>query len=60
VCQFRIGFKWNWWKWIAIWKTIWTKNLNMTRNENVRFRIKISNESCVQWILNEIWFGNKM
>jgi hypothetical protein len=30
--QLGIRFKWNQWKWFAISKSRWTKDLNMTRN----------------------------
>jgi hypothetical protein len=32
VCQLRFCVKRYRWKWIRIWKIIWTKNLNMMRN----------------------------
>jgi hypothetical protein len=60
ACQFQICFKWNWWNWRAIWKAWWTKDLNLTRNDDISFIAKISNQLGVRWIRNEIWFDKEM
>jgi hypothetical protein len=46
ACQFGICFKWNRWKWIGPRKTLWTKNLNMTRNCNVLDRVVVAPETA--------------
>jgi hypothetical protein len=60
VCQFWFCFKWYRWKWIARWKTIWAKNLSMTRNCDIWFVAKRSDQLRVWWIQNEIWPNRKM
>jgi hypothetical protein len=60
VCQFWFCVKWYGWKWIARWKTIWTKNLNRTTICDVWFVAKRSDQLRVWWIQNKIWLDRKM
>jgi hypothetical protein len=49
-CQSWIWFKCDWWKWVTIWKTVWSKNCNTVADLNSWGFRNISN----QFVMNHV------